>query len=314
MHAPVKPSQSPAYRSPGIGLVLRLAIRDLLAGLRGFGIFIACLALGVMTIAAVASASRGLTEGLAREGRRILGGDATFSLIHREATPTELSFLTAHGTVSSIATMRGMANAGEKGAALVEIKAVDAAYPSIGTVETDPQAPLPGLLDQRDGAYGAVADPVLFGRLDLKPGDIVTVGGTKNGMLFGDAILVRRPEHFDGIEFVQKQIGQLASKQRYVAAQFDALLRGGEWLDMAAHANAMAARLSKGMAALGLQLAVPTEANEVFVNLDEAAYTELSKGYAVHRPDPPNPVVRFVCSWATTIEQVDEVLTALGQL
>lgn len=179
MHAPVKPSQSPTYRALGIGLVLRLAIRDLRAGLRGFGIFIACLALGVMTIAAVASASRGLTEGLAREGRRILGGDAAFSLIHREATAPELAFLTARGTVSSIATMRGMANAGEKGAALVEIKAVDAAYPSIGTVETDPQTPLPGLLDQRDGAYGAVADPVLFGRLDLKPGDTVTVGGAK---------------------------------------------------------------------------------------------------------------------------------------
>ena len=179
MHAPVKPPQSPAYHPPGIGLVLRLAIRDLRAGLRGFGIFIACLSLGVMTIAAVASASRGLTEGLAREGRRILGGDAAFSLIHREATPPELAFLTARGTVSSIAPMRGMANAGEKGAALVEIKAVDAAYPSIGTVETDPQAPLAGLLDQRDGAYGAIADPVLFGRLDLKPGDIVTVGGAK---------------------------------------------------------------------------------------------------------------------------------------
>ncbi|MGX1744394.1 ABC transporter permease [Bosea sp. NPDC055353] len=179
MHAPVKPTSSPPAQFPGIGLVLRLAIRDLRAGLRGFGIFIACLALGVMTIAAVASASRGLTEGLAREGRRILGGDAAFSLIHREATAPELAFLTARGTVSSIATMRGMANAGEKGAALVEIKAVDAAYPSIGAVETDPQAPLPGLLAQRDGVYGAVADPVLFGRLDLKPGDIVTVGGAK---------------------------------------------------------------------------------------------------------------------------------------
>lgn len=179
MHAPVKPTAPPPAQSLGIGLVLRLAIRDLRAGLRGFGIFIACLALGVMTIAAVASASRGLTEGLAREGRRILGGDAAFSLIHREATPPELAFLTARGTVSSIATMRGMANAGEKGAALVEIKAVDAAYPSIGTVETDSQTPLPDLLDQRDGVFGAVADPVLFGRLDLKPGDIITVGGAK---------------------------------------------------------------------------------------------------------------------------------------
>jgi len=176
MHAPVKPPAHQPSRSLGIGLALRLAIRDLRGGLSGFGVFIACLALGVMTIAAVASASRGLTEGLAREGRRILGGDAAFSLIHREATPQELAFLTARGSVSTIAGMRGMANAGDKGAALVEIKAVDSGYPGIGDVETEPQQPLASLLQARDGAFGAVADPVLFGRLDLKPGDTITLG------------------------------------------------------------------------------------------------------------------------------------------
>ena len=176
MHAPVKPPANQPSRSLGLGLAFRLAIRDLRGGLSGFGVFIACLALGVMTIAAVASASRGLTEGLAREGRRILGGDAAFSLIHREATPQELAFLTARGTVSTIAGMRGMANAGDKGAALVEIKAVDSGYPGIGDVETEPQQPLAGLLQARDGVFGAVADPVLFGRLDLKPGDTITLG------------------------------------------------------------------------------------------------------------------------------------------
>lgn len=176
MHAPLRPTGRQPARSPGIALSLRLALRDLRAGLRGFGVFIACLALGVMTIAAVASASRGLTEGLAREGRRILGGDASFSLIQREARPEEIAFLSARGTVSTIATLRAMANAGEKGSALVEIKAVDGSYPSIGTLETTPQEPLAGLLAARDGHYGAVADPVLFGRLGLRPGDVVTVG------------------------------------------------------------------------------------------------------------------------------------------
>lgn len=176
MHAPVKPLANQPSRSLGLGLALRLAIRDLRGGLSGFGVFIACLALGVMTIAAVASASRGLTEGLAREGRRILGGDAAFSLIHREATPQELAFLAARGTVSTIAGMRGMANAGDKGAALVEIKAVVSGYPGIGDVETEPQQPLASLLQARDGVFGAVADPVLFGRLDLKPGDTITLG------------------------------------------------------------------------------------------------------------------------------------------
>lgn len=179
MHGTVKPAPAAPSGTSAIALAFRLAWRDLRGGLRGFGVFIACLALGVMTIAAVASASRGLTEGLSREGRRILGGDAAFSLIHREATPQELAFLTGKGTVSTIATMRAMANAGDKGAALVEIKAVDASYPGIGDLVTEPQNPVAELLGQRDGVFGAVADPVLFGRLDLKPGDVVLIGAAR---------------------------------------------------------------------------------------------------------------------------------------
>ncbi|CDO33206.1 threonine aldolase family protein [Mycolicibacterium porcinum] len=142
--------------------------------------------------------------------------------------------------------------------------------------------------------------------------DIVTVGGTKNGMLMGDAILVRRPELFDGIHFVQKQIGQLASKQRFVAAQFEAILGDGLWLQTAAHANRMATRLSAGLQALGLPMAAPTEANEIFVDLDPAAYAAVSAEYSVHRPDPLLPTVRFVCSWATTEAEVDGVLALLA--
>ena len=182
MHAPVKPSASPsapARRPVGLKLALRLAWRDLRGGLRGFGVFIACLALGVMAIAAVSSASRGLSEGLGREGRRILGGDAAFSLIHREPTAEEHTFLARHGRVSTIATLRSMANAGEKGAALVELKAVDGSYPSVGDLRTDPAQPTADLLALRDGAYGGIADPVLFGRLDLKPGDTVLIGSAR---------------------------------------------------------------------------------------------------------------------------------------
>lgn len=144
--------------------------------------------------------------------------------------------------------------------------------------------------------------------------DIVTVGGTKNGMLMGDAILVRRPDLFDGIHFVQKQIGQLASKQRFVAAQFEAMLNDGLWLQTAAHANRMAARLSTGFHALGLRLSTPTEANEVFVDLEPLAHAAVSAGYAVHRPDPLRPTVRFVCSWATTDAEVDDVLELLAPI
>lgn len=144
--------------------------------------------------------------------------------------------------------------------------------------------------------------------------DIVTVGGTKNGMLMGDAILVRRPEFFDGIRFVQKQIGQLASKQRFIAAQFEAVLSAGLWLRNAAQANDMAARLSAGLQNLGLALAAPTEANEVFVDLEPALYEKLSVGYAVHRPDALQSTVRFVCSWATTPAEVDDALAVVASL
>ena len=180
MHAPVKPTAATPPRSPfGPALALRLAWRDLRGGLRGFGVFIACLALGVMAIAAVGSASRGLTEGLHREGRRILGGDVAFSLIHREATAVERSFLEGRGALSTIATMRGMANAGDKGAALIELKAVDSAYPSIGEVVSEPAGPLSDLLSQSNGSFGAIADPVLLGRLDLKIGDTISVGSAR---------------------------------------------------------------------------------------------------------------------------------------
>lgn len=157
-------------------LALRLALRELRGGLRGFGIFLACIALGVTAIAGVSSISRSLTEGLTREGRKILGGDMAFTLIHREASAAERAFLAARGEVSPIASLRAMANAGDKGSALVEVKAVDGAYPTVGAVVTDPPAPLESLLAGRDGVFGAVADPVFLTRLDLKAGDRITVG------------------------------------------------------------------------------------------------------------------------------------------
>ncbi|HEV2602934.1 MAG TPA: ABC transporter permease [Microvirga sp.] len=157
-------------------LVLRLALRELRGGLKGFGIFLACIALGVAAIAGVTSISRSLTEGLTREGRKILGGDMAFSLIHREASPAERAFLEGRGTVSAIASMRAMANAGEKGSGLVELKAVDGAYPTVGTLQTEPQLSTADLLANRDGAFGAAVDPTLLARLDLKIGERVRVG------------------------------------------------------------------------------------------------------------------------------------------
>src|SRR6476660_3733699 len=121
----------PAYRSRASSLAFRYALRELRGGLRGFYVFIACIALGVMAIAGVGSVAASLSDGLAREGRTLLGGDVAFALIQREATPEEIAFLRSRGDVSVAATMRGMARAADGRLALVELKAVDGAYPML---------------------------------------------------------------------------------------------------------------------------------------------------------------------------------------
>jgi putative ABC transport system permease protein len=177
MNAPVNLSMPAANGGAGAGLTFRLALRELRGGLRGFYIFIACIALGVAAIAAVGSFAGGLAEGLAREGRVILGGDVAFSLMQRETSTAERAFLASRGELSSAATMRTMVRTGDGRAALVELKAVDGAYPFYGAVVTEPAADLAASLAQRDGTFGVVADPALLTRLDLRPGARLTIGG-----------------------------------------------------------------------------------------------------------------------------------------
>jgi putative ABC transport system permease protein len=157
-------------------LPLRFALREMRGGLRGFYVFVACIALGVMAIAGVGSFSESLSGGLAREGRAILGGDAAFSLIQREASAEERAFLAARGRLSTAATLRAMARANGERSALVEIKAVDGTYPLYGDVVLDPAMPLREALAERDGVFGAAADAALMARLDLKPGERITIG------------------------------------------------------------------------------------------------------------------------------------------
>ena len=157
-------------------LVLRLAWRELRGGLRGFGVFVACIALGVLAIAGVGSVAESLADGLSRAGSVILGGDLAFSLVQREASDRERAFLNKLGAVSTVATLPTMARTGDGQTTLVEIKAIDDAYPLFGTVTTAPDVPLPALLALRDGAFGAAADRALLTRLDLKLGDRITIG------------------------------------------------------------------------------------------------------------------------------------------
>src|SRR4051812_22428211 len=164
----------PFNQSRASALAFRYALRELRGGLRGFYVFIACIALGVMAIAGVAAVAASLADGIAREGRTILGGDLSFILSQREASAAERTFLDAQGRVSTIATMRAMARTADGRTALIELKAVDAAYPLTGTVVLDPPGPLAAALAMRDDVFGAAADPALLARLDLKPGARIT--------------------------------------------------------------------------------------------------------------------------------------------
>jgi putative ABC transport system permease protein len=178
-----------------VRLALRLAWRELRGGMRGFGIFIACIALGVLAIAGVGSVAASLAGGIANAGQLILGGDLAFALIQREANDSERAFLDAHGTVSVAATMRAMARSGDGRSTLVEIKAVDAAYPLFGSVATGPAMPLPAVLAQQDGAFGAAVDQALLTRLDLKTGDRIGIG---NIAIELRAVLTSEPDKLAG--------------------------------------------------------------------------------------------------------------------
>ncbi|MBO6756801.1 MAG: ABC transporter permease [Roseibium sp.] len=190
----------------GLRLAARFALRELRGGLKGFYIFIACIALGVAAIAGVTSLSRALTEGISAEGQTILGGDVSFSLIHRQATGVERDFLDDLGAVSEIATLRTMARLPETGdQALVELKAVDGPYPLYGTVALESGQPLDQALANTDGQWGAVADLSLLARLGISVGDTLSVGRTtvritdvvenepdklSSGMEFGPRLMV----------------------------------------------------------------------------------------------------------------------------
>ena len=167
---------TPAQRSPGAGVALTFALREMRGGLRGFFVFIACIALGVMAIAGVNSFAASLADGLAREGRTILGGDLSFSLMQREASDAERNYLASQGRLAVAASMRALARTPDGRSALVELKAVDNAYPLYGSVVLEPAMPLTDALAERGGAYGAAADPALLARLDLKTGSRFTIG------------------------------------------------------------------------------------------------------------------------------------------
>ncbi len=142
--------------------------------------------------------------------------------------------------------------------------------------------------------------------------DIVSFGGTKNGLLGAEAVVVLRPPLADGFAYLRKQTLQLASKMRFLAAQFDALLTDDLWRRCASQANAMAARLAEAVTAIPeVTITHPVETNAVFATGAPAATAALQERFAFYVWDEASDEVRWMCSWDTTAADVDAFVGAL---
>ena len=165
-----------------------------------------------------------------------------------------------------------------------------------------------GLLVYLDGARLANAAATLDCSLaDIAEcADVLSFGGTKNGALGAEALVVMRPDLVEPVQYLRKQQTQLASKMRFVAAQFLAMMDGELWRANAAHANAMARRLADGVRGVpGMAVAYPVQANAVFAKVPPRQVEMLRKDWFFHTWDEGESVVRWMCAFDTSEADVD---------
>jgi threonine aldolase len=142
--------------------------------------------------------------------------------------------------------------------------------------------------------------------------DLISFGGTKNGLLGGEAVVVLEPELAEAMLYLRKGSLQLASKMRFLAAQFDALLTGELWRRNAGHANAMAARLAEAVGQIpDVEVIRPVQANAVFAIVPDGAREELRRRFDFYTWTEATGEVRWMCSWDTTEKDVDAFADAL---
>ncbi|MCH2273672.1 FtsX-like permease family protein [Thalassospira sp.] len=154
----------------------RVCRRELRGGFSGFRIFLACLALGVGSIAAVGNVSESVLNALERDGRALLGGDVELRLVHMPASEEQQTWLSENTErMGELATMRATAYGPEQ-RRLVELKAVDDVYPLFGEMELADGIPFDGALSKKDGVWGGVAEAGLLERLKINVGDTVRLG------------------------------------------------------------------------------------------------------------------------------------------
>jgi threonine aldolase len=145
--------------------------------------------------------------------------------------------------------------------------------------------------------------------------DVMTFGGTKNGLLGAEAVLFLNPELGARSAYLRKMTTQLSSKMRFLAAQFNALLNAGLWLQLAGHANAMATELQKQTASVdGVQFDRPPVVNSVFPRLPSASIKPLQDWSFFWDWDRANGQVRWMTSWSTTAEDIDRFASGVERL
>jgi len=147
--------------------------------------------------------------------------------------------------------------------------------------------------------------------------DMFYLGGTKNGALLGEAIVINNPALQDRFRYHLKQRGAMLAKGRVLGAQFAALLEGGLYFDLARHANAMAARLADGLRPLSVRFLSEPVANQVFPILEDPHIARLRQSYDFHtwaRVDATHAAIRLVTSWATPSDAVDRFLADFRSL
>jgi len=156
-------------------------------------------------------------------------------------------------------------------------------------------------------ANAAASLKVSFKELITDTGvDVLSFGGTKNGLMFGEAVVFLNEGLAEGFNYVRKQSMQLASKMRYISAQFQALLTDGLWLKNATHANQMAQLLAaKASDIKGIEITRPVQTNAVFAIMPKDAIEKLQKRYFFYVWDETSLEVRWMTSFCTTSEDVE---------
>ncbi len=144
--------------------------------------------------------------------------------------------------------------------------------------------------------------------------DVLSFGLTKNGAMDAEAVIVFDPRLADELMYQRKQQMQLASKMRFLSAQFVAMLTDDLWLENARHANAMAARLCEGVSACSdIRVEYPVQANAVFATVNETMLDRLLNEQYFYTWDPSGPVVRWMASYDTTVSGIDSFVSVAAK-